>query len=45
MIMIKLTSKVQKDMFELAKNRKKGGGGVCPDPQAAIAPSALKEPP
>ena len=44
MIMVKLTSKVQKNMFEHAKNRKKFGG-VPLDPLAALAPSALEEPP
>ena len=45
MIMIKLTSKVQKNMFERAKNRKKFLGGVSPGPLAALAPSPLEEPP
>ena len=30
--MVKLTSKVQKNMFEHAKNRKKFPGSVSPDP-------------
>ena len=45
MIMVKLTSKVQKNMFERAKNRKKFWEGVSPDPLAALVPSALEEPP
>ena len=45
MIMVKLTSKGQKSMFERAKNRKKFPGGVSPDPLAALVPSSLEEPP
>ena len=44
MIIVKLTSKVQKNMFEHAKNKKKFGGGMSLDAQAALAPSALEEP-
>ena len=46
MIMVKLTSKVQKNI-ERAKNigLKILGGGVSPDPLAIIVPSALEEPP
>ena len=42
---VKLTLKVQKNMFEHAKNRKKFLGGVSLDPLATLAPSALEEPP
>ena len=42
--MVKLTSKVQKNMFKRAKNRK-NSGGVSPDPLAALVPSAVEEPP
>ena len=46
MIMVKLTSKGQKTMFERVKNRKNfEGGGVSPDPLAALVPSSLEEPP
>ena len=41
MIMVKLTSKVQKSMFEHAKHRKKILGGLSLDPLAALVPSAL----
>ena len=45
MIIVKLTSKVHKNMFEHAKNKKiGGGGGVSLDTLAALAPSALEEP-
>ena len=43
--MVKLTSKVQKNMFKRAKNRKKILGGVSPDPLAALVFSAVEEPP
>ena len=43
--MVKLTSKVQKNMFEHAKNRKTFLGGISPDPLAALVPSGLEEPP
>ena len=45
MIMVKLTSKVQKNMFKHAKNRKKISGGRVPEPLAALLPSVLEEPP
>ena len=45
MIMVKLTSKEQKSMFERVKNRKKFLGGVSPDPLAALVSSSLEEPP
>ena len=45
MIMVKLTSKGQKSMFERVKNRKKFLGGVSPDPLAALESSSLEEPP
>ena len=45
MIMVKLTSKWQKSMFERVKNRKKFLGGVSPDPLAALVSSSLEEPP
>ena len=45
MIMVKLTSKGQKSMFEHVKNRKKFLGGVSPDPLAALVSSSLEEPP
>ena len=46
MIIVKLTSKVQKNMFERAKNRNKFlGGGQVSGPLAALVPSALEEPP
>ena len=44
MIIVKLTSKVHKNMFEHAKNKKNWGGGVSLDSLAALAPSALEEP-
>ena len=44
MIMVKLTSKGQKSMFERVKNRKKFLGGA-PDPLAALVSSSLEEPP
>ena len=43
--MVKLTSKVQKNMFKHAKNRKKFWGDVSPDPLTALVPSAVEEPP
>ena len=45
MIMVKLTSKGQKSMFERVKNRKKFLGGVSPDPLEALVSSSLEEPP
>ena len=46
MTIVKLTSKVQKNMFEHAKNKKKSGGGdMSLDSLAALAPLALEEPP
>ena len=44
MIMVKLTSKGQKSMFERVKNRKKFLGGVSPDPLAALVSSSFEEP-
>ena len=45
MIVVKLTSKGQKSMFERVKNRKKILGGESPDPLAALVSSSLEEPP
>ena len=45
MIMVKLTSKGQKSMFERVRNRKKFLWGVSPDPLQALVSSSLDEPP
>ena len=45
MIIVKLASKVQKNMFEHAKNKKNSGGGMSLDSPAALAPLALEVPP
>ena len=45
MIIVKLTSKVQKNMFEHAKNKKKFEEDMSLDSLAALSPLALEEPP